>query len=55
MMCHLITLKYLPCTFNYRFSTDDLFYKIIVLKEAKINTVPYNLKKANNSLYKVGF
>ena len=31
--------KYLPFTFNYHFCTDDLLYKIIVLKEAKISTV----------------
>ena len=46
--------------FNYHFSTDDLLYKTIVLKEAKINTASYNPKKkdkkeANNSLYNVGF
>ena len=50
----------LDFNFNYHFSTDDLLYKIIVLKEAKINTASCNpnknkKKEANNSLYKVGF
>ena len=51
MMFCLITLKYFPFIFNYHFCTDDLLYKIIVLKEAKINTVSYNPKKGNNSLF----
>ena len=45
MFC-LITLKYLPFTFNYHFCTDDPLHKIIVLKEAKINAVSYNPPKS---------
>ena len=30
-----INLKFLPFTSNYHFRTDDLLYKIIVLKQAK--------------------
>ena len=41
MFCRM-TLKYLQFTFNYHFWIDDLLYKIIVLKETKINTVSYN-------------
>ena len=35
----------LDFNFNYHFSTDDLLYKIIVLKEAKINTASCNPNK----------
>ena len=48
MMFCPIALKYLQFTFNYHFQTDDLLYKMIVLKEAKINTVCYNPQKKRN-------